>query len=286
MASPWLLNGDAVGSGSTIPGWGYGMALSFAREITIVADEVREATGLGRASRLRLSTAWSAKCAINLGNPSAESTVVSLDSDRAEVISLSIDVPSVELADSLFLVVLLTLEFRSPDSATISAQRIGSILWKSQDQLLLEGRSARMPVLAADFRQLPSKERDSAWYVWTSSDWLHRHVSSGITVYVNASREPLVDALSTRQPDATQKAVQRFFYHDVGKLLIERALDDDEFTDDAEFEKGTCGRSLRSSLRILCGHQTLGQIKQLRKDDGAAFDRLLQVRHKLSGAMP
>lgn len=281
-AGSWHLNGDAVGEGSAIPNWGYGMPLIFTRVVALDIAAIRKACGLDRNSRICVTPAWSAKSAINFGSV-GEIVEVSLDRDSVIEHELTLEVPSPSLANTLRLSTTITLQYCGTNSSAAAARQPGSTLWIETSHLVLEGRSARMPILAADFRSLAGTEKNAAWYLWTTSEWLSRHLSAGVTVYVNASNSPILTALTTRQPDPTQSAIQAFFYHDVGRALIERALADEDFSDDADYDRDSVGRSLRATLRTLFNHQTLDQIRDAKKTDPAAFDRLLQARHKLAG---
>jgi hypothetical protein len=138
-----------------------------------------------------------------------------------------------------------------------------------------------MPILTADSARFQTLEQGATWFVWTGPDWLLKDPTVGIAVYVNSGRPPLVAALSARQPDAHQVSLQSVFFHDVGRALIERALEDDDFTDDVDYRTGCAGRSLRATLRSLFGYQTLSQIRKFRRNDPAGFERMLQTRHKL-----
>lgn len=277
----WSLNGDAVGNGSTVPGWGYGMQLVFQRTVTLGPAHIRQGAHLGRQSILRLVSSWSAQSAVNIGKV-ADSVDVTLLDNETFVHQIKLDVPSQCISQSLVLRTALILHRRGMDTdSPVAAITPGSNLWKDSVTLILEGRSARMPILAADFANYQSAEKGAAWFVWTSPDWLLQDPTTGITVYINAARPALLSALGARGPDFHQTSVQSFFFHDVGRILIERALKDDDFSDDVDYGIGSAGKSLRATLRTLFGHQSIAQIRKFQERDAAGFERALQTRHKL-----
>jgi len=276
-----MLNGDAVGSGSVVPGWGYGMRLALSRSVRVAPGRVRQESGLGRQSVLALATAWATRSAINLG-ACATTVQVPLSGDGDIEQELRVEVPSHALAERLVLRTALVLQRAGSDAASpLAAVEPGSVLWADSATLILEQHGARMPILSADFSQFQTTERGAAWYVWTGPDWLHRHPTDGVVVYVNAARNGLLAALSTRVPDSRSSALQSMFFHDVGRVLIDRALTDEEFRDDADFAAGSAGASLRATLRAIFRQQTLSQVRRSRSEDAAAFERILQTRHGL-----
>jgi hypothetical protein len=285
IAAAWMLDGDAVGDGSSVPGWGYGMRLVFRRAIKLDVVRIRRESGLRQQSILRLATAWSARSAVNLGMKAA-SVEVPLSGDDTLEHDLVIDVPSPSVAEILILRTVLVLEHRGSDATSpVAAAEPGSVLWKDSATIVLEGRSARMPILAIDFGGFQIAEQGAAWFVSTGPEWLVRHPTSGITVYVNGACRGLLAGLSARRPDPHESFLQSVFFHDVGRVLIERALDDDDFTDDADYPPGCTGNSLRATLRSVFGHQTVAQIRKFRRSDATGFERTLQTRHKLLGAL-
>jgi hypothetical protein len=280
-----MLDGDPIGTGATLPGWGYGMRLEFHRTVTLNPERIRQGAGLGRQSILRLSCSWSAQAAVNFGGI-ALPIDVDLSRDESSENYLTIEVPSTSIAERLQLQTVVVLQSRGSDTTSpIAASVASSILWKESVTLNLEGQSARMPILALDFTNLPGAERDAAWFVWTGPDWLLQDPTAGITVYVNDSRLALLAALSARQPDSHQMSIRSIFFHDVGRSLIERALNDDDFTDDVDYREGCGGWSLRATLASLFGGQSLGQIRKFRETDPAGFERTLQARHNLLKAL-
>src|SRR5207253_4635433 len=133
----------------------------------------------------------------------------------------------------------------------------------------------RMPILPADFSKFPSPQRRAAWSVWTGPEWLSQHPSAGITVFINSGRPALLAALRSRNASARDTLIQSMFLHEVGRALIERALDDDDFSDDEDYPRGTAGHSLRATLRMLFDRQPIDRIRQFRKSNPADFERVL-----------
>jgi hypothetical protein len=280
-ANNWTLDGDPVGDGAVIPGWGYAMQLEFRRTFRLDPARIRDECQLDRQCVLRLICSWSAQSALNLGK-TVTSFGFALLGDEEFHHDLVAEVPSPSVAENLILQSVLMLDRHGPEAVSpLAAKQPGSILWEDSVSLIVEGRSARMPILAIDFSKFKSVEQDAAWFVLTGSNWLQQDPTAGITVYINAGRPLLLGALSARRPDPHQLSIQSVFYHDVGRILLERALDDEDFNEDVDFRTGSTGGSIQSTLRSMFGQESFAQIRKSKADDPAGFERTLQTRNKL-----
>lgn len=282
VPTDWMLGANRVGHRSAILGWDYSMPLRLRRTISVQPEKVRSHCQLGSDTSLTLATEWTALSALNVGRPGPAVTF-ELSGEATLTLQLDMEVPSDQLAEELRVSTILVLKRSGNGSSPVSAREPGSILWREQAVVVLEGTRPRMPILPTDFSHLKGSERNAAWHVWTGPDWLSQHPSVGICVQLNAARPNLVAALSSRQSGPVEAAILSFFIHDIGRMLFERALADDEFSDEADFPRGSSGYSLRASLRALFDRQTLAQIRKLRHEDAAAFERALQSRHQLLG---
>ena len=283
-AQRWVLDGTEVGDQSAIPGWNYEMRLRLARHLAIEPAALRRACGLGKSSAVRLAVAWTAHSAINAGNLAAR-VDFELDGDSRLEETIVVEIPSSELADSVEIISVLALVRRGQDATPIAARDPGSVLWRDSMTLILEGSRPRLSILPQDFGALPGPEQGAAWYLWTSPEWLSLHPTAGITVYVNSGRPAILAALRTRRGGSTELAVQSVFFHEVGRALLERALDDDDFSEEQDYARGTSGHSIRARLHALFGRASIDEVRTLRRIEPMRFERILQSSQGLLGRL-
>lgn len=276
-ADSWRLAG--VDDAGVIRGWDYSMPLSFSRTLRLVPSAIRTATGLERGTVLRAAVAWVTRAGVTLGGV-AVSQDFSLSGDAEIAVDLSFPLRSTTLAQTLALDTVIVLAVPATDSAPTAAYVPGSKLWDDRVTFILEGTSPRLPIAAADFGRHPSRQADASWFVWTSNDWLHLHPSAGISVFVNRAKRELVAALGARRPDPIARLLQSTFRQDVGRILMDRCLDEPEFTDATDLQPGSAGYSLRATFRQLFPGRTIEAIRSMRRDEPAAYEREQQAHHR------
>ena len=194
---------------------------------------------------------------------------------------VSIEVPGSCLAQSLVLSTRLVLAATGKRASQLSPRIPGSILWEEKTVVRLEGAGPRFPI---EFVSFPSDLRHAAWYVYATDD-LEQPFLGGVRLYVNSENAAVARALTAVSPDAADRVVLSALYNDVGRQLVEMALQSEAFISrSAEanlFSEDSVGRALCSLLsNFLEGHLPTDLRDQFRSDP-RRFAELLQDRFML-----
>jgi hypothetical protein len=273
-ASEWELNGEQRPE-ATLKGWDYGTNVTASRRIKVDVPSARAASRLSANSTLRVAVFWST----GAGFDSRElgfSSRVKLSGEDPRVVDVSFVIPGERLASTLALTTEIVLEARGTKSGQSSASEIGSRLWSDEVTIALEGSGPRLPVVLVELD--PS---DSAWSLQTSAEWLYSHPSAAIHVLVNRRREDICRALLSRPPDEKDRLVRSALKFDIGRQMIERALDDQDFDDDAAFGPQSSGEAIRRRLRIVFPGLSIEEVRAFRSTERERYERQLQASHQL-----
>jgi hypothetical protein len=206
---------------------------------------------------------------------------VQLSGDEPSVIDVSFVVPGGRLASELVLTTALVLESRGGKAGPTSASAPGSRLWSDEVTVALEGTGPRLPVVLVDL-----DPPGSAWSLQAAAEWLYSHPSAALHVLVNRKREDICRALLSRPPDDKDRLVRSALKFDVGRQMIERALDDEDFDDDASFGPQSCGEALRQRLRIIFAGLSIEEVRAFRTTERERYERQLQASHHLFETAP
>jgi hypothetical protein len=273
VASEWEINGRSL-EDATLPGWDYGVDILARRRVRIATATIREQTRLGAGTVLRIVATWSTGAGFECREVGFASEVILDNSDVS--VEIEFPIPGASLAVAVVLSTQLVLARRSPRCGAGAAIQPGSLLWQDDSAVTIEGTGPRVPVLVVDL-----DPKETAWSVSTTHDWLNAHPSVGVLVNVNRERDDIVRALLSEPPGDRDVAIRSALFFDVGRQLVERALSDEDFVDDAGYAPQTCGLALTNRIRALFAGRSLEQVRALRLDDPEEFNRLLQAGHNL-----
>ena len=274
-AEPWLINGEAPAD-DVLKGWDYGTDIQAHRDLEIRGDLFLVQTGLGSGSVIRIVALWSTGTGYEHGE-SGFTRALKID-DSAAPVRVEVDFPLVgsNLAGALSIVTLVVLEKRAGKCRDGAAWQAGSILWRDEYTLALEGIGPRMPILMVDL-----EPADTAWAVRTREDWLHSHPSIGVQVLVNRKRADIVRALLATPPGDKDRLVRSALRFDVGRQLIERALSDDQLDNDSVFAPQTCGAAIVQRLRAIFPQRSVEEVRAFQETEPEQFNAEVQASHRL-----
>jgi hypothetical protein len=276
-AGRWEINGRVLDNG-VLAGWDYGTDIIAHREIKLDTASIREETRLGEGSVVRMCVTWSTGSSFECQELGFTQDIP-LDGSNIRM-NIEIPVPGASLAFAIVFSSAVVLARRGPRSGPGAAIRPGSLLWKDDYSIAIEGSGPRLPVLVVDLEP----ER-TAWAVRTNFDWLNTHPSVGVHVLINRRREDIVKALLAEPAGERDSAVRSALFFDVGRQLIERALIDSDFVDDAPFAPQTCGLAVRNRIRALFD-RGIEEVRSLRDSEPEEFNNLLQAGHSLFVVSP
>jgi hypothetical protein len=277
VASEWEVNGRSLEDG-TFPGWDYGTDLVARREVRLGTKLIREQTRLAEGSVIRVTVTWSTgsgfECQelafakdVPLGGP-------------AKPIEIEFPIPGSSLAFAVVLSTSVVLARRGPRTGHGAAMQPGSVLWQDDYSIAIEGSGPRLPVLVVDL-----EPEGTAWAVRTAHDWLNSHPSVGVNVLINKRRDEIVKAFLAEPPSDRDLAIRCTLFFDVGRQLIERALLDADFADDAPFAPQTCGLAIRNRVRAIFD-RGIDDVRALQESEPEEFNKILQAGHALFAVTP
>jgi len=277
VAGEWEINGRSLDDG-VLPGWDYGTDLIARRGLNISTASIREQTRLGTGTVLRLAVTWSTGSGFEC-QELGFTTDVTLDGADVRV-DVEVPVPGRSLAFAVVLSTNIVLARRGSRGGAGAAIHPGSLLWHDDYSVAIEGSGPRLPVLVVEL-----EPETTAWAVRTSHDWLNAHPSVGVHVLVNRRREDIWKALLSEPPGDRDVAVRSALFFDVGRQLIERALLDTDFVEDAPFAPQTCGLAIRNRIRALF-ERGIDEVRSLRELEPEEFNNVLQAGHSLFVVTP
>lgn len=220
--------------------------LALARTITIDLDLVREHCRLGPDASFALTTGWYAT-ATRLSDASA----VDLGDLQGLVrATTSLVVPGHRVGGRVALRSRLILRHCGSDASVISPRIPGTILWRDEASVEIEGSSGRFPVAAVDFTAT-SHHTESAWVLeWDSHD-LAQPVLGGLRLLLNSAHPTLTSHLRMGADDPAAAVIQSFLTYDVARTLISGALRDERFTASPRgFDEDTVGRAISDLIDV------------------------------------
>ena len=279
-AGPWWLEtrDGPVELGDSLPHWDYSTDLTIVRLLTLDAEAVSASCRLINGDRLACVATWRST-ATGLRALAATATVEPSDAP----LELRARLRGADLGGVLILETQLLLAGVSRSDHPLAPNRPGSILWRDQHAVRLEGIAGRFPVEILDLEDLgiPGASR-AAWYLDWPRNRLNESAMGSVRLYINRGNEMLVEAVSQESPDARAEAVWSAVRHEVGRTLIEGALGDLEFLADPEgYEPGSMGASIRQLLRALWPGETpeslAARMRDLPDDWAAELQDRLQL---------
>ncbi|MBI2705463.1 MAG: hypothetical protein HYX32_09270 [Actinobacteria bacterium] len=277
-AGPWtaVVNGVAHEAARRLPGWDRWTPIELGCEVTVDPDEVRAAAGLAVGVPLDLIATWRAS-ATGLRGLGAR---LQLDSSGVHRLGFVVD-PSL-VGGRLVVSRCLVLGAPSRGGEPLSARRAGSIVWRepasATNSILLGDAEHRFPTDAVDFSAESGIDADAAWWLRVDLDDLSAPPSRALRLLVNTDH-PTVDCLLRGSLGERAWMVQSVLQWDVGRALIERAMDEPQFVARfGTFGDDTVGGALQQLYERWLPGTTPARLRALRRDHPDRFDAELQDR--------
>ena len=271
---PWLRVGATTLDelGYDVPDWDYGTVLRLRRPLRIDGLRTRRSCGLGADAELDLSVVWSSTSSA-LRDRVWRGPVPAEDGVELE---LEFDLPGGELGGRLDLETVMTL--RAAGTAAESravATRPGSVLWRDVHPVMLQGDTVLFPLAVVDFGDLPYPN-GATWHLELGHD-LDAQALGSILLLANERREVVTGALAAAaDPGDADRRVLSAIRTDVIRSLVERALTDDHFDLDEDYDTGSVGALLVAVLRSTFPDRSLDALQRERRYDPILFTTRIQ----------
>lgn len=272
--SGWSLkseDGGAVPLPSSIPDWDFQRDLALETVLGVDLDEVRMSAALPSESELALTVVWSASGSgirrladqvpvYGTGNRSVQLAFMVAGRNSGGVLTVETQL-------------VLAKGIENPDPT--GPRRAGSILWRHEVRVRLQGDASQFPMAVVNFKEAGYPE-DAPWYLDISPN-LEAATMGAVVLLVNSNAPAALNAL--RRADKAsyaERLIQSALRQDIVRLMVEHALSDDELTDDSVFEPDTLGHMLLGLIRTYLPGATLASLRTLRRSDPALLSARVQ----------
>ncbi|GID28928.1 hypothetical protein [Paractinoplanes brasiliensis] len=231
IPTPWISLDTGAEMGEHVESWDYSSVLRVQRRVEVDLTSLLSECGLPSTARAALSVRyWPVTSLIR--HTAVHLPLTDPDPTGKVLAVLTAEVPGAELAGAVTLETSLVLVQAPVDAVEpFVARRPGSVLWRDERTVRLEGTAGLLPVAPVSFKEQGLPEQ-AAWYVsLDSADWMSAAMGS-LLVLLNDDNPAVRKAVE--QPDEPDSAVVlQALMIDVVCDLVGRALMDEEFPSDA-----------------------------------------------------
>ncbi len=217
-------------------------------EITVRLDlpGILRACGLGSDAKLRLVAGWRSSGTMLRGS----GTRVDLSTNNSKrPITVRVSVSAAEVSHDLVLFAALILVTPGSQAHRLSPKVPGSVLWLTENRILVDNESLYFPTEITDFRSrtwdVPS---EAGWYLQWDPEDLYQSVFSDVQLYLNASHPAVSSTLVAKESPSDM--LQQILFFDLARTLIIGALANPEFVNDpTQYPEGSAGAAVHN---IIC----------------------------------
>ncbi|AUG75747.1 hypothetical protein CFP65_0807 [Kitasatospora sp. MMS16-BH015] len=275
---PWSLvtEDGEVPMPEALPDWDYHMDLHLRRTVRIDLARARSQSGLPADAALTLAAVWTATGS-NLSGPASRLRLADGGTITAEI---DVFLRGADLGGLLLLDTALVLAERRTDGRPSSPRRAGSVLWSDRESLRLQGDAPQFPMAVIDFSRTSFPD-EAAWHLRISGG-LESATMGSLLLLVNERNTVTTAAFENAgKPRQVDRVVLSAVYADAARIMIEHALGNDDFTEDADFPDGSLGATLQSLFDRLFPDQSITDVRLRQRQSPALFASDLQAAVKI-----
>ncbi|MFG2653722.1 hypothetical protein [Streptomyces sp. NPDC048425] len=259
-----------------IADWDYQMDLHLRRRVRVDLARARSAAGLPEDTELLLSVVWTATGS-NLRGPGR---LARLNGTGPGTVDLDVRLRGADLGGVLLLDTALVLAERRDDARPAAPRRAGSVLWDDGVELRLQGDAPQFPMAVIDFSHT-SFPNGAAWHIQISGE-LDSAAMGSLLLLVNERNTATAEAFqNAARPRAVDRVVLSAVYADVARTMIEYALSQDDFMDEADHPEDSLGATLLSLFHRLFPEQSITDVRLRRQHAPSLFASELQAAVKI-----
>jgi hypothetical protein len=259
-----------------IDDWDYQMDLHLRRRVQVDLARARAAAGLPEDTDLLLSVVWTATGS-NLRGPGR---LARLSGVGPNTVDLDVRLRGADLGGVLLLDTALVLAERRDDARPAAPRRAGSVLWDDGVELRLQGDAPQFPMAVIDFSHT-SFPNGAAWHIQISGE-LDSAAMGSLLLLVNERNTATAEAFqNAARPRAVDRVVLSAVYADVARTMIEYALSQEDFTDEADHPEDSLGATLLSLFHRLFPEQSITDVRLRRQHAPSLFASELQAAVKI-----
>ncbi|WP_344336410.1 hypothetical protein [Kitasatospora putterlickiae] len=242
----------------------------------IDVDAVRASTGLPATAPLALAVIWhSSGSGLRVR---AQHTV--LPFGGVVDVPIACTVKGRESGGTLTLDTQLVLAARVDDAGPLTARRAGSVLWRDEAQVRLQGDDSQFPISVVDFKEAGYPE-DAPWLLAVEPD-PEAAVMGAMVLLVNSGTPQVLDAMQRAgHPGTADRLIHSAVQTDVVRLLVEHAVRMPDLQDDSRYEQDTLGHLLMGIVHTRLPGTTLHALRRLYENDPALFSARIHSAARL-----
>lgn len=228
-ATAWSLLDEESNSqamGEYLPGWDYARDLRISRMIGLSGELDEEALGLisGKAAFsviVRLGTGPGSL-------PRRSWTIARENIGPGDRVIIDQHVSGRQLSQRLRLDTTIILTGAESRGSRLAPWRPGSVLWRDEHDLMLEGSSPRFPMEIVSFRErfVGRPEAGALWHLHWRPGNLHRDFGGSVRLFLNHDRPDFIERFTGSDPQTLQCTLA-----DVITQVLSRALLDEDLED-------------------------------------------------------
>ncbi|MHC1558099.1 hypothetical protein ACR9E3_04040 [Actinomycetospora sp. C-140] len=273
VTGPWLQNGET--SVRELPGelpdWDYESVLRLRRPLRVDGLRARRSCGLGDDAAVTVSVVWAAATSGLRGRAWHMEVPPEDDLD----LEIDFELEGGDLGGRLDLETVVTLRAPGNAEGASAPRRPGSVLWRDNRGVLLQGDAVLFPLALVDFEQLPYPT-GAAWHLELGHD-LEAQALGSILLLANKRREMVRSALeAAASPTDADRRVLSVIRTDVTRALIERAVTDEDFDLEEDYPTGSIGALLAAVVRRSFPDRPLEALRRDRAHEPILFTTRVQ----------
>jgi hypothetical protein len=243
--------------------------------VTIETDAVHERTGVSPESRLGVAVIWWP----DASKLRRAAPPIPIEGSGSVDVELQLQLSGTELGGRLTLQTALVLVDEAHTPQPWIAHRAASSLWSDSVSVRLQGESAMFPMAVVDFAD-HGHPANAPWVLEPPVE-LNAAAMGSMYLLINKSNAAVRAAvLRADNPRPVDQAILSAMYYDVGRTLVEIALDHDEVAGE-QFDEESFGDVLQGLLLSLFPGEEFMQLRKRRDSDATRFSAELGDRLRL-----
>lgn len=279
-ASPWKLvdqNDGPMELGDHVPGWDYARNLQLNREIALVKGKIGTALGLPDDD---VALELIVRLGTGPGSMPRRRRLLTRTAIRpGQSIVLEHVAVGHELSQRLWLETSILLAGPVRQPTRFAPRRPGSILWRDEHDVRLEGSSPRFPMEVVSFHErFPGKSESGAlWYLHWQPGHLHRDFGGSVRLFLNDDRKDFIERFVGSDPQTLQCVLG-----DVVSQIMGHALRADDLEDIlADCEPTSVAGHVATWLELAFPGQDLASVRKLLTNSPGSFHATIHAMANL-----
>ena len=163
-----------------------------------------------------------------------------------------------DLCEEITLCSTLMLKNELSDVEPWAVSKAGSVCWRDETRVLLEGFGSRFPMRDVSFSENSGLSNEANWHLQWSPGMLHYYFNSAVTLLLNADRPEFIEKMQSKERTLTEEVM--------GSIMVQichSVLEDEEFIgEETDFSDGSLGAVIITWLTAALPGRSVKDIKR------------------------